>query len=288
MTHSPSRITDPVAAHVLTVTLSPRVTQDASASVSWPTPVSRLDQPEVEVALRAVLAASAGAGATVTLFASGALAERAPGLLKEVAAAGHEIAACGWHGRPLALTAIAPFREDVRRAKGVLEAVTGAPVVGFRAPGIFRQAREMWPIDVLLEEGFRYDSSRTTSFGVGAGRRLAPPSAPFLIRRPSGELLALPLATGRFLGVRLPLGQGPWWWRLPEASISRLLDQQARRGSAAVLELAIGDLPLRGSGALGRIAQRLQRLMEGRRFASAAERYRDLWLPSAPWALPLA
>ena len=282
MTLSSPHITDPVAAHVLTVTLSPRVTRDASASVSWPTPVSRLDQPEVEVALRAVLAASAEAGATLTLFASGELAERAPGLLKEVAAAGHEIAACGWHGRPIALSAIASFREDVRRAKGVLEAVTGTPVVGFRAPGVFRQAREMWPIDVLLEEGFRYDSSRTTSFGVGAGRRLAPPSAPFLIRRPSGELLELPLATGRFLGVRLPVGQGPWWWRLPQGSVTRLLDQQQRGGSAVVLELALGHLPLGGSGGLGRIGLRLHRLMAGRRFASAIERYRDLWVTSGP------
>ena len=48
------------------------------------------------------------------------------------------------------------FRTDVKRSKGLLEDITGQPVIGYRAPNF---SITDWAIDILRETGFRYDSS---------------------------------------------------------------------------------------------------------------------------------
>ena len=45
------------------------------------------------------------------------------------------------------------FREDVRRAKGLLEDASGTPVLGYRAPSFSVTRRSLWALDVLLGRG---------------------------------------------------------------------------------------------------------------------------------------
>src|SRR5437867_4772333 len=69
-----------------------------------------------------------------TFFILGWVAEREPALVRQIAAAGHEIAAHGYgHVLPMKLTP-AQFRDDVVRARRVLEAISGREVIGYRAP----------------------------------------------------------------------------------------------------------------------------------------------------------
>jgi len=51
------------------------------------------------------------------------------------------------------------FRASIRRTKDLLEEITGTPVLGFRAPSFSIVAGREWALDVLIEEGYRYDSS---------------------------------------------------------------------------------------------------------------------------------
>ena len=53
----------------------------------------------------------------------------------------------------------AQFREDVRRSKRTIEDVAGVEVIGYRAPSYSIVRETMWAVDILAEEGFRYDSS---------------------------------------------------------------------------------------------------------------------------------
>src|SRR5207302_10787303 len=66
-----------------------------------------------------------------TFFVVGQIARQHPGLVRAIAAAGHEVASHSWdHQRVHNLTP-ALFREDVRKSKDALEQVTGQPVVGY-------------------------------------------------------------------------------------------------------------------------------------------------------------
>lgn len=94
-----------------------------------------------------------------TFFFLGWVAERCPQLVREVVSDGHEIASHGYGHELLYEMTPASFREDLRRSKGLLEEMTGTPILGYRAPGFSITPRSMWALDVLRDEGFLYDSS---------------------------------------------------------------------------------------------------------------------------------
>lgn len=94
-----------------------------------------------------------------TFFILGWVAERCPGLVRRIAAGGHEVASHGYGHRRVYQQKRAEFREDVRRSKAVLEDLTGTAVLGYRAPSYSISADTFWAFDELHAAGFRYDSS---------------------------------------------------------------------------------------------------------------------------------
>jgi polysaccharide deacetylase family protein (PEP-CTERM system associated) len=94
-----------------------------------------------------------------TFFVLGWNAERYSGLVQRIQKEGHEIA-CHGHAHKLIYTqSKEEFRQDIRRAKAVLEDMTGKEVIGYRAPSYSITSKSQWAFEVLLEEGFKYDSS---------------------------------------------------------------------------------------------------------------------------------
>lgn len=70
----------------------------------------------------------------VTFFVLGSMANRSPGLLKEMAAAGHEIGIHGWHHRPLVLRGPRATYEDFARARDLVGDTLGEQPRLFRPP----------------------------------------------------------------------------------------------------------------------------------------------------------
>jgi polysaccharide deacetylase family protein (PEP-CTERM system associated) len=107
------------------------------------------------------------------------------------------------------------FRDDVRSAKGLLEDLTGRAVLGYRAPSFSITVKEAWAFDILLELGFRYDSSsypiQHDRYGDAKGLRF-----PYAVRNNgAGGLLEVPIGTARLLGRNLPIGGGGYFRLLP-------------------------------------------------------------------------
>src|SRR5205085_7196447 len=94
-----------------------------------------------------------------TFFVLGWVAERLPGLVTEIASRGHEIGCHGYAHRLVYRLGPERFRDDVRRAKGVLEDCLGQRIAGFRAASYSIVASTLWALDILIQEGFAYDSS---------------------------------------------------------------------------------------------------------------------------------
>lgn len=93
-----------------------------------------------------------------TFFIYGWTAERHPGLVPRIASAGHEVASAGYSPRRGARSTPDSFRHDLRAAREILESQGANPIYGYRASH-WLEARELWMLDVLAEEGYRYDSS---------------------------------------------------------------------------------------------------------------------------------
>jgi polysaccharide deacetylase family protein (PEP-CTERM system associated) len=171
----------------------------------------------VEASTHKILTALDQVGTQATFFVLGWVADRHPQLVRTIQAAGHEIGCHGYWHRLIYRQTPAQFREDVRRAQGILQAITGEPVTAYRAPCFSITERSLWALDVLIEEGFRLDSSiyptRHDRYGIAGAR-----PEPHCIRRSAGTLWEFPLPTRRTLGFPLPVGGGgyfrlyPYWF----------------------------------------------------------------------------
>ena len=94
-----------------------------------------------------------------TFFVLGWIAERYPGLVRRIQKEGHEIACHGYAHQLVYTQSRDAFRQDVKRAKSILEDITGSEVIGYRAPSYSITSKSQWAFEVLVEEGFKYDSS---------------------------------------------------------------------------------------------------------------------------------
>jgi len=144
-----------------------------------------------------------------TFFVLGWVAERLPCLVQEIYRRGHELA-CHGYGHELIYN-IGPerFRTDIRRAKAILEDQAGVAVSGYRAPSYSITCRSLWALDILIEEGFKYDSSIFPvihdTYGIPDAPRF-----PHVIELESGSIMEFPLTT-------YPLRIGTKEYRLPVA-----------------------------------------------------------------------
>ncbi len=94
-----------------------------------------------------------------TFFILGYIAHRHPGLVKEVARAGHELGTHGYFHRQVFHMTPDEFREDLRRSIESISDAVSAPVIGYRAPMWSINRQNLWAIEILAEEGILYDSS---------------------------------------------------------------------------------------------------------------------------------
>jgi len=163
-----------------------------------------------------------------TFFVLGWIAEHRPEVVLAIAAAGHEIASHGfWHERVTALDRDA-FREDVRSSKQALEDLIGAEVVGYRAPSFSIIPGGEWAFDVLIEEGYRYDSSLFPIRRRGYGYPNAP-HVPHVIQRTGGGIAEFPLATTSILRFSVPAAGGGYLRQFPLAIIRRAFREASER-----------------------------------------------------------
>lgn len=169
-----------------------------------------------------------------TCFVLGWFARRHPHLVRALAADGHEIASHGWSHRSLTALEPAAFRDELRRSKAALEQIAGTPVVGFRAPNFSIVPGREWAFDVLLDEGYRYDSSLFVHRKRrNSGYPSAHPAAHEIVRE-NGSILELPIAARGWLGVAVPASGGGYFRHLPYAVTRDAFARLTRRGTPGV------------------------------------------------------
>ena len=197
------------------------------------------------------------AGVSATFFTLGWVAERFPRLVRRIAGRGHEIASHGYAHRLIYDQTRTSFRDDVRRAKDLLEKTTGCRVDGFRAPSYSVTPRSLWALDVLIEEGYRYDAS---IFPIQHDRYGIPLSArhPYVLEREAGSLVEAPASTVRWGRMNLPIAGGGYFRLLPYAwtrwGIDRLNERERKPAIFYLHPWEIDpDQPRLQAGALSRL-----------------------------------
>ena len=165
----------------------------------------------VERNVQRILAMLAERDLRATFFTLGWVAERYPALVRSIVAGGHELASHGYgHERASDLSETA-FREDVTRAKHLLEDLGGQAVQGYRAPSFSIGTGNLWAFEVLSRAGYKYSSSvypiRHDHYGM--------PDSPRFAYRVSAGLIEVPATTLRMLNRNFPSSGGGWFRLLP-------------------------------------------------------------------------
>jgi len=218
-----------------------------------------------------------------TFFVLGWVAERHPEMVLRITRAGHEIASHGWDHKRVTELKKADFRSSVRRTKDLLENLTGKPIVGFRAPHFSIVPGGEWALDVLIDEGYEYDSSlfpvQRSQYGYPQGQR-----DPHWLERPAGRIAEFPPATVRLLGMNLPAGGGAYFRLFPYGFVRFAFQGCQKRQVPGTFyihpwEVDPGQPRLdvsrvwrwRHYGGLSRTGGRLKRLLSEFRFRPIAE-----------------
>lgn len=152
--------------------------------------------------------------AQATFFVLGWIAEKLPGLVREIQCRGHEIASHGYMHKLTGMHSLSELREDLSASKILLEDLTGAPVNGYRAPSFSINPQVL----SLIEEcGYTYDSS-FNSFSVNQryGRLdLSEKLRKGIAYRLTEKLSELPISNARVFGRVSPAGGGAYFRLTP-------------------------------------------------------------------------
>ena len=182
-----------------------------------------------------VLEAFAAADVKATFFVLGLAAEKAPQVVSLIADAGHEIQSHGYGHVEVFKLSEEQFRQDLIRAKKMLEDRTGREIIGFRAPGFSIDERTPWATDVLAETGHRYDSSvfpiKMSRYGMDG----YPPQPRIVTSERGNRLVEAPVACFDWLGKRRPVGGGGYFRLWPYWVIRKAWRQFERLGRPGIV-----------------------------------------------------
>lgn len=164
-----------------------------------------------------------------TFFVLGWIADRLPSLVREIHAAGHEVASHGYNHILCTDQGPAELRQDLLRSKKLLEDILGCEVSGYRAPSFSISASIL---DMIKNAGYTYDASYN-SFTLNSryGKLDLRPEAKQGIALDLGQgFYELPLSN-LHLGKRcLPFSGGGYFRLLPvgmfRVAVQRILQQQ--------------------------------------------------------------
>jgi len=150
-----------------------------------------------------------------TFFILGEVAKTFPGLIKEISGRGHELGIHGYsHARYHNLTK-KEAREEIVRAKRVVEDITGIEVAGHRAPEFSINKETLWVMEILIDEGIKYDSS---IFPASSGRYGWPgfeKDIHWLTLDNGRRIIEAPLSTATYFGKTVPACGGGYLRAFP-------------------------------------------------------------------------
>ena len=159
-----------------------------------------------------------------TFFVLGWVAERYPELVRRIVAEGHELASHGYGHQRATQQSRLEFKDDIVKAKQILEDLGGVQVKGYRAPSYSINKNNLWVHDELLEAGYCYSSSvypvKHDLYGI--------PDAPRFAYQCENGLLEIPITTSQVAGRNFPAGGGGFF-RLYPYALSRWNIQRVNR-----------------------------------------------------------
>jgi len=150
-----------------------------------------------------------------TFFVLGWIAKRYPNLIRLIAKEGHEIASHGMSHQLIYNQNIDTFKMETFDSKALLEDIIQEPIKGYRAATYSITKKSLWALDILVEAGYKYDSSifpmRHDNYGI-------PDINPFphFLTTPNGDkIIEFPISVLKNKLGTLPIAGGGYFRLYP-------------------------------------------------------------------------
>lgn len=183
----------------------------------------------------------AATNTSATFFASGWIGEHYPEILRSIVDAGHELACQAYYQQAVHEISPRAFRDDVRRSRETIQNATGQAVQGFRVGRGRIGPEDLWALDVLQEEGFRYDASVSP-----IGRQFSREPQRFYLHQhetKEGSIWEIPVSATSIFGNAVPFSGGNYIRQLPRWLTRELVARWvARRHAPLVMYFHIWEL----------------------------------------------
>lgn|GEM_PF-827227 len=166
-------------------------------------------------------------GVKATFFCLSNLPKSHHSLLRSLSDMGHEIASHGHSHRSFTGLTTNEIREELMLSRNILQEITGKQVQGFRAPN-FSITDET--VDLLVETGYRYDSSLfkvRLHRGYGRLERYPVQSTPYMIHP---ELMEFPLSVLPWGPWQIPWAGGAYFRHFPRSLFLAGVKELVRSG----------------------------------------------------------
>lgn len=218
--------------HILTIGLEDFFQVDAFSRLIGPQRWSRFER-RLERSTARVLDLLDSTNTRATFFVLGWTAETTPELVRGIAERGHEIGSRGYDHCSVATLEPGAFRADLDRARGAIERAAAAPLFGYRAARLWYSPQSLWALDVLAQEGYKYDSSLAPFLRRFAGQPWR--RYPHRVPTSAAPIWELPVSTTQLLGLSLPIAGGNYARQLPAGFLERRIRRWFRDERAPFL-----------------------------------------------------
>jgi len=180
-----------------------------------------------------------------TFFVVGEIVESKPEILDKITANGHEIAFHTMHHTNLNTHG---FKENFQSELTTFDKLTGSRSHGFRAPTFSLNENSSWVIDMLIKNGYMYDSSivpaKTSMYGIPSAKLFPYKISSSALDKedPSSKLNEFPLLTTSFCGKRILAGGGFFLRTLPFRTITNAIKHYEKLGFPATFYIHSWEL----------------------------------------------
>ncbi len=149
-----------------------------------------------------------------TFFILGWIAQKSPGLVREIYNRGHEIASHGFDHQLCSNLASDILSKDLKNSKSLLEDIIGESIVGYRAPSFVISDHVL---KIINDAGYKYDSSYNSfsahgRYGTLDLTRTERLGSAFRIQ---DDFYEIPISNIRLMNKIFPLGGGGYFRLLP-------------------------------------------------------------------------
>lgn len=178
----------------------------------------------LDLGVEKILTALDAAGIKSTFLCLGWVAENHPSIIKQIVNAGHHIGCHSYQHQLATRFNKVSFREDLYKAKSLLQDVSGQEVNAFRVPSFSITSDNLWAFDIIAELDFKYDCSVFPSQHEFGGLPTFP-SVPFVIKTSNGDIKEFPICLGKFLGRKIVYSGGGYFRILPYSLLLKIAKQ---------------------------------------------------------------